>query len=1369
MNLPDKDIVDRIELLKLYTTDNIKEISKGLIPEFIDTKWKVVDSYVYDSERIHNLDRNQVWIRLQDLRFTVENDRKDLSIFIQNAEEAVSKYKSINPFVFFINNIQIKLSRITIVRELKYTYFLINDAYAFRDNIESIDMIHIPFNTHYTEERKWDQDNEMVIFRFNDDGLTAPWGKVVYSTPLKDLIYTTDTLSTDQSYVNIDLPKVDADYKVYQDNFIFFKDRKLCKDIKIELNNLNMYTINEGTPMETDVQMIMFYRNVINKNISNIIIPDNRNYIKRIITGDTINENIDTNRLNIDFNFKYNKEDGYERNLKRGIRYIHQYRESLVNPIYEERSIIRTLTYTGKEIKEKLDSKSNLNFLRWKYKELDTFVIVYKNNELYDRYHNARYEANKIIIPVLDEVDDQDIFEFVFFRFVNNYICSYTVKEEDNWISCIPFTTDELQITSDFIPDNFYGLDPTENTQYKLKYTIEKINEEKFIIKLDNPAYYEAPSEEYVEKNEVSLKPIVDPAVKLTVNGEELSSIKNIERDSTVRLQATLNDSIEEARIEIETAPFEEDYLGKTLTFSSLKQFRYAYYPINVNTCMFTLPHDFRTCLNPNNYIVYANGRMLTRNMWRLLLPDKYNSFLEPCIHSRVMLLPGERFEVFYLPIELNVMGIGEETQTDIVDVIATQDKQPIFTIPFPSDNFLGKKNSFIVILGTLIVDPQRYNVIGNKLTFIDPNDYVDKGRKLTFIFFYTKSNYENSLYIDEENCLIVDAQYVMANSNNQRDFKIPWPSDERFTKGRDMFFVTYRGMYVTENRYSVDIQQDLLHFNNSNDYIENGSALIFVFIYSQNNTTIKEVKTSVEATEEDQTVFSIPVPTETYLANHNTFYLTLNGIFLRENEDYIVDTNLAQVTLTTDTGCSIGEELVFTFFYGEEIAVKCRDFKVLATKEEQTEFDLPATFADFTSPRNKMFLIAGTLLLDPRAYSISENKIYLLNSFDALPPKAYLTLKVIYQCDLSTINIDENDGSSDKETNFNTYAVNIDSTGKTTYTLPVENALIFNKKFFITIGSTFIPDTCYTKKALDNTITFTNPDTITQLIKNRTILFTFIENDYLVIEHEYAYVEATADGQMSIDIPLPFDNFIEQGNKVLVFRHTTFISPERYTINGNTLTFIDDDDALDKGIEMMFMFIYVANQSNSSLERDDVSAAKIREYGYIYIPKNKTNYAMDKKLYFLYLNGKKIDLPSIRDIACNIIRLTRDPQSRYNVTIYDYTPQIPDFKEYNKILSVWDEIMNKMLYEELNVLFELYNQVSDTEPRIIPDITQEALIKDIVLYHYVTNGISEALPFIYTYENKVFKEVDEYGNLIIRAMDASDQNMPDYDHYIND
>ena len=103
--------------------------------------------------------------------------------------------------------------------------------------------------------------------------------------------------------------------------------------------------------------------------------------------------------------------------------------------------------------------------------------------------------------------------------------------------------------------------------------------------------------------------------------------------------------------------------------------------------------------------------------------------------------------------------------------------------------------------------------------------------------------------------------------------------------------------------------------------------------------------------------------------------------------------------------------------------------------------------------------------------------------------------------------------------------------------------------------GYSFIHELLYTTNVLDNTITFT--DEMTEgLDAGREVLFSFIDNDYLVIEHETSETYATADGQTVFDIELPFTNYLELGNQVLVFRNRTFMDPERYTIDdtiGNT------------------------------------------------------------------------------------------------------------------------------------------------------------------------------------------------------------------------
>ena len=41
-------------------------------------------------------------------------------------------------------------------------------------------------------------------------------------------------------------------------------------------------------------------------------------------------------------------------------------------------------------------------------------------------------------------------------------------------------------------------------------------------------------------------------------------------------------------------------------------------------------------------------------------------------------------------------------------------------------------------------------------------------------------------------------------------------------------------------------------------------------------------------------------------------------------------------------------------------------------------------------------------------------------------------------------------------------------------------------------------------------------------------------------------YSEAVVDNQMDFDIPLPYENYFKQGNKVIVFANSTFIEPSR-------------------------------------------------------------------------------------------------------------------------------------------------------------------------------------------------------------------------------
>ena len=70
---------------------------------------------------------------------------------------------------------------------------------------------------------------------------------------------------------------------------------------------------------------------------------------------------------------------------------------------------------------------------------------------------------------------------------------------------------------------------------------------------------------------------------------------------------------------------------------------------------------------------------------------------------------------------------------------------------------------------------------------------------------------------------------------------------------------------------------------------------------------------------------------------------------------------------------------------------------------------------------------------------------------------------------------------------------------------------------------------------------------------------------------------------------------------------------------------------------------------------------------------------------------------------------------------------------------------MNQVSNEDINKLFNIYNNITDLEGHIVPDTTQEAIINDIIRTHYLGNGINKGLPFVYTYDTTTLKNRSIY------------------------
>ena len=1268
-----------VDQLKNYSTTNISSIQKGLVPEVVDISWKVMNYYVSNGIRKYvTYEKEGYVLKVVGVRYRSTVLSPKTNNFDKRMTDAVDE-GLVYPFMLFVDGYHVKWSTFRIVRNSKYTYIVCdNDTVEGIDpmHIHKVEIVNLPYTyMSYSEKRKIGKDYE-ELFRFDNDGKLSDVGPIVYSLDINKLniVYKKLKVLNGGRLLNHNL-EINDKFKLTKNNTLCWKDGLFDKDLDPEIKNLNILTVENGDPLQYDLIMKIFYRDVTNHNISNITIPDNKGLLKSLIIEE---ENdmpaMDIVALGRDFDFKYRWNTEYDDNVDAGIRYISRYNSQLFNELYEKRLRIHSKEYFWDELKANIHNNV-FTMPRGYHRHPETYVMIFKDGELWDKYHRIRYVSNNFEIPLTDDeisaIDDSYLFEIVYFSGVNNNFLTVECTENNNTIENTTIKFDDLMVFANYTEDHIYKTIPfNKRTIFDVDY---EVNKETKVVTFTNPKYH-----------------------------------------------------------------------GKTLYMAAKNQFKYNYFLVNEPKVRFFVDRTFIPALNKDRYMVFHNGRLLTKDMYMVVTPDEDSAATQICVHIRRVAKKGDRVEIFYIPYDFSNTAIGKSNQVDVVSVRATVDRQPVFGIPFPTKSYNLTKDNFLLLRGSVLVDQSRYNVVGRKLIFIDPEDYVDHGRELTFIFLYNK-NIDVNPYggVQEDQLLKVQPEYTFADTENQTTFEIPYPKgDPEGFNG--YFFVTYRGLYVNPKRYTISPNKTKIKFNEKTG-IDPSTAVIFVFVYNEDKRKINYSAVGVRATLDNQLKFQIPVPYAKYLEEENSFFVIRNGVFLNDDE-YYVDTKAKTLDLLTTQGLYVGQELVFNFMVGKDLSIKTAIEEVRAEEDKQKVFKLPIPLRDYENKNGKFFCVIGDTYIDNRRFEIIGNDLRFLNTEDAILEGRIISFIFVYteEIDSEAATIGKVVNTS-KLSTFVTKSVECTENGQRRFEIPWKDSMLMDKKIIVNVGSTFLRDDQYSIGKASNTITLLDDGVITST--DRQVTFTLIDSDYVVIQKENITVDAVVNAQMNFNIPLPYDNYLKQGNSVLVFRNQTFISPERYTIDTNaaTITFKNYEDAVNKGRSISFLYLYIANASNKTNSREDVNHPMINERGYLYLNRSDLGHAMFNKSYFMFVNGKKINRDNIMNIANNIIRLKNDIQTRFNTFILDYTPEIEELARYKNINSDYDIIMNQVTNEDINRLFNVYTNITDLEGHIVPDTSKEAIINDIIRAHYLANNVNNGLPFIYAYDTSTFTNRSKY------------------------
>ena len=256
--------------------------------------------------------------------------------------------------------------------------------------------------------------------------------------------------------------------------------------------------------------------------------------------------------------------------------------------------------------------------------KLDDYIMVFRNDHIYEFYKEIDYTDCYFKIPIFNHVNRDDTIEIIHFKEVDNSYYTLTVTKDKE----------------DYLPDNLrydnfllFGNSPSTENVY-------------IPFDRETSVQYDI---EYDYKN----------------NFDSRNKYKSTE--------IKLND---------------EFYYGKEINICSKRQFHYMYYNIFSTKNTVNLSPDFRFCHDKSKYLVFINGVRVDSKDWILNIMSNEVKRKYISITFNYNIQEGSLLEIFYLPVALQkvaeVENIKLSTEEENKGVVFSN--LEILEIPFDKD-----------------------------------------------------------------------------------------------------------------------------------------------------------------------------------------------------------------------------------------------------------------------------------------------------------------------------------------------------------------------------------------------------------------------------------------------------------------------------------------------------------------------------------------------------------------------------------------------------------------------------------------------------------------------------------------------------------
>lgn len=645
---------------------------------------------------------------------------------------------------------------------------------------------------------------EHAMFKFDDNGiLDMDDGNNILAN-LDESMTVIIKQSTDG---NIILDYSDFDETLFRESFIVFNNGLFIPDYRIDRRGSNIFTIDN--PEESLLTILAFKPAMIEtivKHSDNFIDKD---YFNNMIIKNIKSKDPDISKLislaNECLNYVYFDNLLYEENFNQAFRNIMHYNPLLLNDL--TKTTIKSTVVYGKTANETLthalgdETRKGLKIPRYRYKDHETYVIVFLNGELIENYSEMYAASNYFFLPVDEEFADGDVIEFLFFTYCDNNEIHFNIT--DNMIFKLESTQDPEFVKSELFKEYIRP----EDIKIFAKYP-EEIMIYKDLIE---------------ERNDIAF---------------------NISYRDTKGNLLLFNNVINNTSNEF--------------TAVSSRKFIYERLYVDQKAYRIKLSERFRYCDNQKQYILFINGRRMEDDSFFITVPKYSRPFWGIYVYTRRFVGPEDRVEIFYVPEELYNINTEETPATFGTNGYIETQKNNL-NVPYDDDFYLyfinGKKIPYSDIIP---IDSHTVRVKSNTKSLLRLNinpiyrsthsvitDYMksDKVSKYDQLIQYIKDSFGYSeldnlfnsrvqMSDDEEDAIWRNVNRIAIINEIVRDFWVAsgYPYNEQpfvYDYELDEIIVKDRnGNYILPaldaNQYINIVKNDirLLYFNMNKDTV---------------------------------------------------------------------------------------------------------------------------------------------------------------------------------------------------------------------------------------------------------------------------------------------------------------------------------------------------------------------------------------------------------------------------------------------------------------------------------------------------------------------------------------------------------------------